>query len=59
MQIFGDEQRIGRYKIWHHRHKIEPIEGGVLMTDIVTYQPPMAFLGAVANALLIKSNCNK
>ena len=43
MQIFGDEQRIGRYKIWHHRHKIEPIEGSVLITDIVTYQPPMAF----------------
>lgn len=51
---FVDEQRIGPYKMWHHQHKIMPIEGGVLMTDIVTYQPPFGFLGAVANALFIK-----
>jgi ligand-binding SRPBCC domain-containing protein len=41
--------------MWHHQHKIEAIEGGVLMTDIVTYSPPMGFLGAIANTLMIKS----
>lgn len=51
---FVDEQRIGPYKIWHHQHRIEPIAGGVRMTDIVTYQPPFGFLGAIANTLLIK-----
>jgi ligand-binding SRPBCC domain-containing protein len=40
--------------MWHHQHKIEPIDGGVLMTDIITYQPPMGFLGTIANALFIK-----
>lgn len=53
-EYFVDEQRIGPYKMWHHQHKIEPIEGGVLMTDIVTYQPPMGILGAIANSLFIK-----
>ena len=53
-EYFVDEQRIGPYAMWHHQHKIEPITGGVLMTDIVTYQPPMGFLGAMANFLFIK-----
>jgi ligand-binding SRPBCC domain-containing protein len=54
-KYFVDEQRIGPYAMWHHQHKIEPIEGGVLMTDIITYQPPLGFLGAIANSLFIKS----
>ena len=29
LEYFVDEQRIGPYSIWHHQHKIEPIEGGV------------------------------
>lgn len=53
-EYFVDEQRIGPYAMWHHQHKIEPIEGGVLMTDIVTYQPPMGILGAFAHSLFIK-----
>lgn len=53
-EYFVDEQRIGPYSLWHHQHKIEAIEGGVLMTDIVTYQMPFGFIGAIANALLIK-----
>ncbi len=47
MRYFVDEQRIGPYSMWHHQHWIEPCEtGGVLMRDIVTYQPPFGFLGA-------------
>lgn len=56
---FIDEQRIGPYKIWHHQHKVEPIKGGVLMTDIVTYQPPLGFLGSMANTLVIKNKLNE
>ena len=58
-EYFVDEQRIGPYSIWHHQHKIEPIEGGVLMTDIVTYEPPFGILGAIANTLIIKSQLNQ
>ncbi|SHJ28719.1 Ligand-binding SRPBCC domain-containing protein [Tangfeifania diversioriginum] len=53
-EYFVDEQRSGPYSIWHHEHKIEPVEGGVLMTDIVSYKPPFGFLGSVANSLFIK-----
>ena len=53
-EYFVDEQRVGPYAMWHHQHKIEPIEGGVLMTDIITHKPPLGFLGAIANTLFIK-----
>jgi len=53
-EYFVDEQRVGPYSVWHHEHKIEAIEGGVLMTDIVSYKPPFGFLGSVANSILIK-----
>ena len=54
-EYFVDEQRQGPYSMWHHQHKIEAIESGVLMTDIVTYQPPFGMLGAIANSLIIKN----
>ena len=52
-EFFVDEQRSGPYTLWHHQHHIEPVEGGVLMTDIVTYKPPFGILGALANYLFI------
>jgi ligand-binding SRPBCC domain-containing protein len=55
LEYFVDEQRVGPYKLWHHQHKLIAIEGGVLMTDIVTYQPPLGFLGGIANSIIIKS----
>ncbi len=51
---FIDEQRIGPYSLWHHQHKLEEIPGGVRMTDIISYQPPMGPLGAIANSLFIR-----
>ncbi|MGY5354324.1 SRPBCC family protein [Wenyingzhuangia sp. IMCC45467] len=57
-KYFVDEQRIGPYKLWHHQHILEEQEQGVLMKDIVTYQPPFGFIGAVANFLFIKKQLN-
>ncbi len=54
MKYFIDEQRIGPYSLWHHQHFIEPSGEGVLMTDIVTYSPPLGFLGTFANKLFIR-----
>tara|TARA_R100001369_G_scaffold92117_1_gene135552 strand:+ start:3548 stop:4003 length:456 start_codon:yes stop_codon:yes gene_type:complete len=51
---FVDEQRVGPYRIWHHQHIIDSIPNGTLMTDIVSYQPPLGLLGSVANTLIIK-----
>lgn len=56
---FVDEQRVGPYKLWHHQHIIIPAKNGVLMKDIVSYQPPFAFLGRIANALVIKNKLNE
>ena len=54
-EYFVDEQRVGPYSLWHHQHFIDPIAGGVLMTDIITYQPPFGFLGTLVNSILIKN----
>lgn len=53
-EFFVDEQRLGPYSMWHHEHKIEPVPGGVLMTDTVTYKPPFGFIGSIANNLVIQ-----
>lgn len=58
-EFFIDEQRVGPYKLWHHQHKIESFENGVLMSDIVSYQPPLGFLGAIANKLFINKKLNE
>ena len=57
-EFFIDEQVLGPYKFWHHQHFIEPKDDGVLMRDIVSYQPPLGFLGMIANALFIKKKLN-
>lgn len=54
-KFFVDEQRKGPYKMWHHEHHLEEIPGGVLMTDIVSYIPPMGFLGDIANSVFISN----
>jgi ligand-binding SRPBCC domain-containing protein len=53
-KFFVDEQRMGPYKLWHHQHHIEPSEKGTLMTDIVSYIPPLDILGDLANAVFIQ-----
>jgi ligand-binding SRPBCC domain-containing protein len=52
-QYFVDEQRVGPYKMWHHQHRIQGVNDGVLMTDLVTYRPPLGLLGALVNRLVI------
>lgn len=51
---FVDEQRQGPYKLWHHEHHFKEVEGGVEMTDIVSYSLPFGFLGRFAHWLFIK-----
>lgn len=51
---FVDEQRIGPYSLWHHQHQLTEIDGGVLMEDIVSYEPPFSILGDIANFIFIK-----
>ena len=53
-RYFVDEQRVGPYKLWHHQHLLESKEDGTLMSDIVSYQPPLGILGSIANRIIIK-----
>lgn len=52
--FFVDEQRMGPYAFWHHKHFIKSVEDGVEMTDIVHYKAPFGFIGDIANFLIIK-----
>jgi ligand-binding SRPBCC domain-containing protein len=56
---FVDEQRVGPYKIWHHQHILKSTTNGVLMTDIVSYQPPFGVIGNLANKIIIKQKLNE
>ncbi|MEM7086892.1 MAG: SRPBCC family protein [Bacteroidota bacterium] len=51
---FVDEQRYGPYSLWHHKHFIKEIDGGVAMEDIVDYKLPFGFLGRLIHPVLVK-----
>jgi ligand-binding SRPBCC domain-containing protein len=54
-KYFVDEQRMGPYSFWHHRHFLKEVNGGVEMTDIVNYKVPLGIMGRIVNGLLIKN----
>ncbi|GAA4301073.1 SRPBCC family protein [Aestuariibaculum suncheonense] len=51
---FVDEQRFGPYSLWHHKHFINPINGGVEMEDIVDYKLPLGFIGQLVHPIIVK-----
>ncbi len=51
---FVDEQRFGPYALWHHKHFIKAIEGGVEMEDIIDYKLPFGVLGQLAHPIIVK-----
>ncbi|WP_372945116.1 cell division inhibitor [Muriicola sp.] len=51
---FVDEQRFGPYAMWHHKHFINEIDGGVEMEDVIDYKLPLGFLGTLAHPLLVR-----
>ena len=53
-EFFVDEQRFGPYALWHHKHFIKPIPGGVEMEDIVDYKLPMGILGQLVHPIIVK-----
>jgi ligand-binding SRPBCC domain-containing protein len=54
-KYFIDEQRFGPFKFWHHQHHFKTIEGGVEMTDVLTYGLPLGFLGRMAHSIIVKN----
>jgi ligand-binding SRPBCC domain-containing protein len=53
---FADVQLRGPYRLWHHTHRFEPIDGGTLMRDEVRYAIPFALLGRLAHSWLVRSD---
>jgi ligand-binding SRPBCC domain-containing protein len=51
---FVDEQRIGPYRFWYHYHQVEPHEKGVMLYDLVSYQPPFGIAGKMMHSLYIR-----
>ncbi len=53
-EYFVDEQRYGPYALWHHKHFIKEIEGGVEMEDIIDYKVPFGILGQMVHPIIVK-----
>ena len=51
---FVDEQRFGPYSLWHHKHFIRQIDGGVEMEDVIDYKLPFGILGRLLHPWLVK-----
>jgi ligand-binding SRPBCC domain-containing protein len=53
---FVDVQARGPYRLWHHTHSFEPVDGGTRMRDVVRYALPYGLLGRLAHPWLVKSD---
>lgn len=53
-KYFVDEQLYGPYSLWHHKHFIKEIDGGVEMEDIIDYKIPLGILGQLVHPFLVK-----
>jgi ligand-binding SRPBCC domain-containing protein len=53
-KYFVDEQMYGPYALWHHKHFVKEIEGGVELEDIIDYKVPFGFLGQLVHPFLVK-----
>lgn len=52
--MFADEQVVGPYRHWYHRHLFRPVHGGVEIEDVVEYRMPFGALGRVAHAAFVR-----
>lgn len=58
-EFFVDEQRFGPYRLWHHKHVLKPVDGGVEMEDIIHYVLPFGFLGSLMHKFFIQKKLGK
>ena len=52
-EYFVDEQRKGPYRLWHHEHHFEKVNGGVMMTDKLYYDIGKSIFGWLAGRLIV------
>ena len=53
-KYFVDVQMYGPYALWHHKHFVKEIEGGVELEDIIDYKIPLGILGQMVYPFLVK-----
>ena len=53
---FVDRQLKGPYKLWHHEHTFEEIEGRTLVKDVVFYKP---IGGALVHKIFVRRDLEK
>lgn len=58
-EYFVDVQLYGPYALWHHKHFIKEIPGGVEMEDIIDYKVPLGILGQLVHPFLVKPKLNE
>jgi ligand-binding SRPBCC domain-containing protein len=56
---FVDVQLRGPYRLWHHTHRLEPKDGGTLMTDVVRYRLPFGILGRVMHRIKVRHDLER
>jgi len=52
-RAFEDLQESGPFKYWRHRHTVLPHAGGATLRDEIEYEPPLSFLGRLAEPFLV------
>jgi ligand-binding SRPBCC domain-containing protein len=52
-RFFADEQKFGPFKLWNHQHFFKEVDGGVEMTDEITYVIPFGVLGQLVNWMFV------
>lgn len=58
-QYFVDEQRIGPYRFWHHKHFFKEIKNGVEIEDFIHYQLPFGPIGKIIHSLVVKQKLDE
>jgi len=53
-EMFADEQLVGPYRYWYHRHLFRAVPGGVAIEDVVEYRLPFGPLGRLAHVAFVR-----
>ena len=53
-KYFVDVQLYGPYALWHHKHFINKIDGGVELEDIIDYKVPLGILGQMVHPFIVR-----
>lgn len=57
--LFVDEQVRGPFRAWRHEHHFDRVEGGTLLRDVITFEPPFGFLARALAPLIILPRLRK